>query len=164
MVCGEGISYADGKAVSASQVADKFANVEFGAMGGTSAAMVLHRMIANEFGWRGEFQVCESLQMCAADRTSQTDLEEAYACGRRAVELALDGTSGVMVSIVRESSDPYRWTLGTVPLAEVANAAKPMPPEFINAEGNFVTPACLDYLRPLVGPLLGYARLKGIPA
>jgi len=164
VVCGEGISYADGKAVSASQVADKFANVEFGAMGGTSAAMVLHRMIANEFGWRGEFQVCESLQMCAADRTSQTDLEEAYACGRRAVELALDGTSGVMVSIVRESSDPYRWTLGTVPLAEVANAAKPMPPEFINAEGNFVTPACLDYLRPLVGPLPGYARLKGIPA
>jgi 6-phosphofructokinase len=163
-VCGEGICYADGKAVSASQVADKFANVEFGAMGGTSAAMVLHRMIANEFGWRGEFQVCESLQMCAADRTSRIDLDEAYACGRRAVELALDGTSGVMVSIVRESSDPYRWTLGTIPLAEVANAAKPMPPEFINAEGNFVTPGCLDYLRPLVGPLPGYARPKGIPA
>jgi 6-phosphofructokinase 1 len=164
VVCGEGISYADGTPVSASQVTDKFANVEFGAMGGTSAAMVLHRMIANQFGWRGEFQVCESLQMCAADRVSQTDLEEAYACGRRAVELALEGTSGVMVSIVRESSDPYRWTLATVPLAEVANAAKPMPPEFINAEGNFVTPACLDYLRPLVGPLPEYVRLAGIRA
>jgi len=49
-------------------------------------------------------------------------------------------------------------------LADVANAAKPMPPEFINPEGNFVTPACLDYLRPLVGPLPGYARLKGILA
>jgi 6-phosphofructokinase len=164
VVCGEGISDAVGKPVSASRVTDKFANVEFGAMGGTSAAMVLHRMIANEFGWRGEFQVCESLQMCAADRMSQADLEEAYACGRRAVELALEGTSGVMVSIVRQSSDPYRWTLGTVPLAEVANAAKPMPPEFINAEGNFVTPACLDHLRPLVGALPEYVRLKGIMA
>jgi len=164
VVCGEGISDAAGRPVSASQVTDKFANVEFGAMGGTSAAMVLHRMIASEFGWRGEFQVCESLQMCAADRTSQTDVEEAYACGRRAVELALEEASGVMVSIVRESSDPYRWTLGTIPLAEVVNAAKPMPPEFINADGSFVTPACLDYLRPLVGPLPQYARLQGVVA
>ena len=133
-------------------------------MGGTSAAMMLHRMIANAFGWRGEFQVCESLQMCAADRLSQSDLEEAYACGRRAVELALAGTTGVMVSIVRQSSDPYRWTLGTVPLADVANAAKPMPAEFINSAGNFVTPAFLDYLRPLVGPLPQYARLAGTRA
>ncbi len=164
VVCGEGICHADGKAVSASTITDKFANVEFGAMAGTSAAMVLHRMIANEFGWRGEFQVCESLQMCAADRLSQTDLDEAYACGRRAVELALEGTSGVMVSIVRQSSDPYRWTLGAVPLADVASAAKPMPDAFINAEGSFVTPACLDYLRPLVGPLPEYVRLAGIPA
>ena len=68
---------------------DKFANVEFGAMGGTSAAMMLHRMIHAAFGWRGEFQVCESLQMCAADRVMPGDVEEAYACGRRAVELAL---------------------------------------------------------------------------
>ncbi|MFH1068621.1 MAG: diphosphate--fructose-6-phosphate 1-phosphotransferase, partial [Candidatus Glassbacteria bacterium] len=42
--CGEGIHYADGTPVSASQTADKFGNVEFGAMGGTSAAMQLHKM------------------------------------------------------------------------------------------------------------------------
>jgi 6-phosphofructokinase 1 len=164
IVCGEGICHADGTPVSSSTVTDKFANVEFGAMGGTSAAMMLHRMLKDAFGWRGEFQVCESLQMCAADRTSDTDVEEAYACGRRAVELAVAGTSGVMVSIVRDSTEPYRWSLGTAPLAEVALGAKPMPDHFINAEGNHVTPACLDYLRPLVGPLPQYARLAGIKA
>ena len=63
-----------------------------------------------------------------------------------------------MVSIVRESSDPYRWSLGTAPLAEVALGAKPMPDDYINAEGNFVTAACLEYLRPLVGPLPEYVR------
>ena len=73
IVCGEGITYADGTPVSASKVTDKFSNVEFGAMGGTSAAMMLHRMIANAFGWRGEFQVTESLQMCAADRAVKPD-------------------------------------------------------------------------------------------
>ncbi len=164
VVCGEGVCYADGTPISASSVKDKFANVEFGAMAGTSAAMMLHRMIAAEFGWRGEFQVCESLQMCAADRTAPGDVEEARACGRRAVELAAEGVSGAMVSIVRESTDPYRWSLGTAPLAEVAVEAKPMPDEYINAEGNDVTPACIEYLRPLIGPLPDYVRLEGIPA
>lgn len=161
IVCGEGIVYADGTPVSASTTADKFANVEFGAMGGTSAAMMLHRMIKDHFGWRGEFQVCESLQMAGADRASELDLEEAFACGRRAVELALEGTSGVMVSLVRESSQPYRWSLGTAPLSEVALHEKPMPAEFIDEKNLFVTPACIDYLRPLVGQLPQYARLQG---
>jgi 6-phosphofructokinase len=164
IVCGEGVCHADGTPISASRVSDKFANVEFGAMGGTSAAMVLHRMIAAAFGWRGEFQVCESLQMCAADRVAPGDAEEALACGRRAVELAISGTSGVMVSIVRESDEPYRWSLGTAPLAQVALGAKPMPDAFIDTENNFVTPGCIAYLRPLIGPLPEYARLKGIRA
>jgi ATP-dependent phosphofructokinase / diphosphate-dependent phosphofructokinase len=164
VVCGEGVCYADGTPISASQTTDKFANVEFGAMGGTSAAMMLHRMISKEFGWRGEFQVCESLQMCAADRVVPGDVEEAYACGRRAVELAVEGRSGVMVSIVRESSDPYRWSLGTAPLAQVALGAKPMPDEYINAEGNYVAPECIDYLKPLVGEMPEYVRLKAVKA
>ncbi len=161
IVCGEGICYADGTPVSASTTADRFSNVEFGAMGGTSAALMLHRMIKDTYGWRGEFQVCESLQMAAADRVSEIDLEEAYACGRRAVELALDGHSGVMVSIVRESNDPYRWSLGTAALAEVALGEKPMPEEYITKEGTFVTPACVEYLKPLVGALPSYVRLRG---
>jgi ATP-dependent phosphofructokinase / diphosphate-dependent phosphofructokinase len=160
VVCGEGVCYADGTPISAAQVTDKFANVEFGAMGGSSAAMMLHRMINAAYGWRGEFQVCESLQMCAADRVAAADLEEAHACGRRAVELAAAGTSGVMVSIIRESSNPYRWTLGTAPLAEVALGAKPMPDDYITPSGTFVTPACIEYLTPLVGPLPEYVRLE----
>jgi 6-phosphofructokinase 1 len=164
IVCGEGICYADGTPVSASTATDRFANVEFGAMGGTSAALMLHAMIRKEFGWRGEFQVCESLAMCAADRPGPTDGEEAYACGRRAVELAAGGISGVMVSIVRQSNDPYRWSLGTVPLAEAAVQAKPMPPEYIHEGGNDVTPACIEYLRPLVGPMPEYVRLRSVRA
>jgi 6-phosphofructokinase 1 len=132
-------------------------------MGGASAAMTLHSMIREAFGWRGEFQVCESLQMCAADRVWPGDVELAHACGLRAVELATEGTSGVMVSIIRKSSEPYRWALGTTPLSEVALGAKPMPDEFITADGTFVTPACLEYLKPLVGPLPEYVRLTGVP-
>src|SRR4029450_11398435 len=87
IVCGEGITHADGTPGSASTTTDKFSNIEFGAMGGTSAAMMLHRMLTNTFGWRGEFQVTESLQMCAADRAVKLDIDEAYNCGREAVRL-----------------------------------------------------------------------------
>ena len=163
VVCGEGVCYADGTPISASQTRDKFANVEFGAMGGTSAAVILHKMLSDEFGWRGEFQICESLQMCAADRAVQHDIDEAWACGQQAVKLAISGTSGVMVTIVRESNSPYKYTLGNAPLSEVANGEKPMPDEFICGDRLFVTEACLDYLRPLIGDLPGYVRFDANP-
>lgn len=163
VVCGEGVAYADGTPVSASTTQDKFSNIEFGAMGGTSAAMMLHRMIADHFGWRGEFQVCESLQMCAADRVSATDREEAEACGRRAVEIACSGETGVMVSIERESDAPYQWRLGTSPLSEVAVRAKPMPDVFLESDTYMVTPAFEHYLAPLVGDIDAYTRLGNHP-
>lgn len=160
IVCGEGIAYADGTPVSASQAADKFGNVEFGAMGGTSAAMALHRIVSGEFGFRGEFQITESLPMCSADRAVQQDIDEAYMCGRKAVELAAKGMTGVMVTLQRQPADEYVCVTGTVPLHDVAVRAKPMPDEFINAEGNFITDRFLDYLKPLVGPMPEYVKLK----
>ena len=161
IVCGEGITYEDGRPVSASETNDKFGNVEFGAMGGTSAAMALHKIIAAEFeGFRGEFQVTESLPMCAADRAVQQDLDEAYNCGAKAVELAADGVTGVMVAMKRADGDEYVCEYVTAPLGDVAVNAKPMPDEFINADGNFVTEAFMDYLNPLVGEMPKYARLS----
>jgi 6-phosphofructokinase 1 len=163
IVAGEGIRYADGTPVSASTTTDKFANVEYGAMGGSSVGLNLHRMIADEFGWRGEFQITESLPMCAIDRASPLDLDEAYGAGRRAVELAAEGNSGVMVSIERDSSQPYASHFGTAALADVAVRAKPMDDAYIAPAGNDVTDAFLDYLRPLVGEMGGYARLAARP-
>jgi 6-phosphofructokinase len=160
IVCGEGVTYADGRPVSASQVTDKFDNVEFGAMGGVSAAMGLHKIISDEFGFRGEFEITESLPMSAADRTSQIDVDEAFMCGRAAVELAKQGKTNLMVTLVRQPGKKYKCTTGTIGLAEVAIKAKPMPNEFINAEGNFVTDKFRDYIKPLIGELPQYANLQ----
>ena len=107
IVCGEGLKYADGSPVSASTTKDKFNNTEFGAMGGASVATSLHRMISDEFGYRGEFQITESLIMCDFVRASAVDLLEAYQCGVEAVKLAAQDESGVMVSIERISNNPY---------------------------------------------------------
>ena len=161
IVCGEGITNADGTPVSVSQTKDKFGNVEFGAMGGTSAAMMLHRMIADEFGWRGEFQVTESLPMCAADRGTKLDFDEAFACGKQAVKLAARGEGGVMVTMNRTNKPgtPYAIEFGTISLSEVANHERPMPDNFITKDGYGVTKAFLDYAAPLVGPMPSYSSL-----
>ena len=161
IVCGEGITNPDGTPVSVSQTRDKFGNIEFGAMGGTSAAMMLHRLISDEFGWRGEFQVTESLSMCAADRGVKLDFDEAFACGQQAVRLAAKGYGGVMVTMNRQNKpgEKYQIGFGTIPLSEVANHERPMPNNFISKDGFGVTKAFLDYLEPLVGTLPNYATL-----
>jgi 6-phosphofructokinase 1 len=161
IVCGEGITHADGTPVSASTTTDKFSNVEFGAMGGTSAAMMLHRMLTNTFGWRGEFEVTESLQMCAADRAVKRDIDEAYACGRQAVKLAEAGHGGVMITIERANKrgQAYKASFGTIPLKKVAINARPMDDKYIGKDGMSVTKAFYDYAAPLVGELPQYASL-----
>lgn len=163
IVCGEGILWDDGTPVSQASERDRFSNIEFGAMSGSSAALSLHSLIRNKTGMRGEFQITESLPMCAADRAVFLDVEEAYTCGRRAVELALAGTSGVMVSIERDSSNPYKAHFGTTPLSEVAVRAKPMPDAYIAESGHDVTQAFLDYASPLVGPMPEMADLDFRP-
>jgi 6-phosphofructokinase len=162
VVCGEGLKYSDGTPVSSATAKDKFNNIEFGAMGGASVAISLHRMITEEFGYRGEFQITESLIMSDFIRSSAVDLDEAYRCGVEAVKLAEKGESGVMVSIKRISNHPYRIEFGKVPLKEVAVSAKPMPAEFFNTEGNHVSELFIDYMKPLAGELPEFVRLEKI--
>ncbi|TVR72097.1 MAG: diphosphate--fructose-6-phosphate 1-phosphotransferase [Spirochaetaceae bacterium] len=170
IVIGEGTCWEDGTPVSAgfsggAEAArrDRFDNIEFGAMGGGSAALTLHRLITEATGFRGEFQVPESLPMSAADRVVSLDREEAFACGVEAVVRAARGESGVMVTIIRTQSDrgAYHVSYGTAPLEEVAVRARPMPPEMI-APG-FVTEAFLEYARPLVGDIEEYIDLQQLP-
>ena len=162
VVCGEGLKFTDGTPVSASVVKDKFSNTEFGAMGGASVGLNLHRMIASKFGLRGEFQITESLIMSDFVRALPVDLEEAYQCGIHAVRLAEKGESGQMVTIDRSSDAPYSVAYGMVPLNEVAVAAKPMPEEYFNSEGNFVSEAFIRYMKPLTGELPDFVRLEKI--
>ncbi|MDE0007786.1 MAG: diphosphate--fructose-6-phosphate 1-phosphotransferase, partial [Gammaproteobacteria bacterium] len=100
---------------------------------------------------------------------SATDVEQAYAVGKAAVQLALESSGGVMVTIERTADDPYTWRTGQAPLAEVANVERKLPPNYISQDGFGITGAALRYLRPLIagedypeyaGGLPRYAKLK----
>ena len=97
--------------------------------------------------------------MSCADRATALDIEEAWNCGRRAVELAVGGTSGVMVTMNRVSTKPYKIEYGTAPLNDVAVRDREMPLEYVDAENLFVTKECVEYLRPLVGEMPEYVKL-----
>ena len=103
---------------------------------------------------------------------SKVDVEQAYAVGKKAVELALQGQNAVMPTIVRKSQTPYRWTVGQVALSRVANREKMMPKGFIRRDGFGVTAACRRYLEPLIRGedyppyhkgLPRYAKLRNVP-
>ncbi len=93
-------------------------------------------------------------------RTSSVDLEEAYRVGVQAAELALDGKSGLMATILRKPKAEYEVEYGEVPLEEVANAERNFPEQWIAESGADVTDGFVDWARPLMGaPLPDFARL-----
>jgi len=159
IVVSEGLLYEDGTPVSAAETKDKFNNTEFGAMGGASVAMNVHKILTGALdGARGEFQVTESLIMSAYDRAERLDLDLAYSCGREAVRLAVGGETGVMITIERSSKNTF--SLGHVPLSDVAVKARVLPGTFLNERGNDVTQQFIDYMNPLVTDLPEFVKLE----
>ncbi len=159
IVVSEGLLYQDGTPVSAAKEKDSFNNKEFGAMGGASVGLNVHKILKEATGYRGEFQITESLNMCAIDRAVTIDLKEAYECGTEAVRLAVSGNSGYMVTIERTSENPYKTAFGKTELSNVAIRAKAMPDDFINDRGNFVSEKLITYMRPLIGEVPNYVEL-----
>ena len=145
IVASEGARRADGTFLADAGGKDAFGHVQLGGVAPMLAALVRDRL-GHKFHWA----VADYLQRSARHIASATDVEQAYAVGRHAVQLALDGRGGVMATIVRRSTSPYRWELGAVPLADVANVERGLPADFISADGFDVTEAACRYLAPLI--------------
>ncbi|MBN1975277.1 MAG: 6-phosphofructokinase [Sedimentisphaerales bacterium] len=84
---------------------------------------------------------------------SPVDVNEARLCGRYAVQLAMQHDNGSVAIKRIGNGDDYGVELFRTELKNVAEKTKPMPAEFINAEGNGVTDAFIEYAKPLTGKL-----------
>ncbi len=123
------------------------------------AAERLCQLVRQNLGIRARFDKPGTLQRSSSLCVSPVDRAEAGAAGEAAVQAAIAGHSDKMVTIQRLADRPYRSFTALAPLAEIANAERHMPDEYLSARGNFVTPAFLKYLRPLIGTRLPvYAR------
>ncbi|MEX0899652.1 MAG: 6-phosphofructokinase [Gammaproteobacteria bacterium] len=145
IVVSEGVRNADGKFLAEAGTRDAFGHAQLGGV-----APVIADLVKRELGYKYHWAVADYLQRAARHIASKTDVEQAYAVGKAAVELALKGKNSVMVTIERKSDKPYRWTTGSVALTKVANHEKFMPKNFITRDGFHITAACRRYLAPLI--------------
>ena len=164
----EGVKGPDGEFLSASGLKDAFGHAQLGGV-----APVITNLISTRFGYRCHWAVPDYLQRSARHIASETDLHQAYAVGRAAVEFAIAGKSGVMPAIRRISDAPYRWDIIAASLSEVANQERLLPADFIGADGFGVTAAARRYLAPLIvgeayppfkNGLPDYVKLRNVAA
>jgi len=141
----EGVKGPGGEFLSASALEDSFGHAQLGGV-----APLITNLISSKLGCKCHWAVPDYLQRSARHIASETDVQQAYAVGRAAVEFAIAGRSAVMPAIRRLSDSPYRWDIIAAPLAEVANQEKLLPPDFISADGFGITEAARRYLAPLI--------------
>lgn len=158
IVVSEGIRASDGKFLSESGLRDAFGHAQLGGV-----APVIAQLIKNELGYKYHWAVADYLQRAARHIASQVDVDQAYALGKAAVEYAVQGHNAIMPIIIRQQDEPYQWTIGKVPLADVANQEKAMPAEFISEDGMGITAACRRYLAPLIQGEAYPTYNKGMP-
>lgn len=166
IVVSEGAHYKNGKFLADAGGKDAFGHTQLGGV-----APFLANLVKQELGYKYHWAVADYLQRAARHIASATDVEQAYAMGKAAVDFALAGKNAVMPTIVRKPGKTYRWTVGEAALADVANVEKPMPRDFITADGFGITEKAREYFSPLIrgedyppykNGLPQYARLKNV--
>ncbi len=166
VVVSEGTRYPNGSFLADAGTRDAFGHAQ---LGGVAPAVAT--LVRDNLKYKYHYAIADYLQRSARHIASKVDVDQAYAVGRKAVELALEGHNAVMPTIVRTSQTPYRWSVGQVALSRVANREKLMPKSFISRDGFGVTAACRRYLEPLIrgedyppyqNGLPRYAKLRGV--
>lgn len=166
----EGLQNAAGQLLAEAQglsnSRDAFGHAQLGGVGPLIAQLVRDKL-RHKYHWA----VADYLQRSARHIASKTDLEQAYAVGKAAVELALKGHNAVMPAIKRMANKPYRWRIDIAPLSQIANQEKSLPRDFISADGFNITERARIYLAPLIrgeayppfqNGLPAYVRLKNV--
>jgi 6-phosphofructokinase len=167
VVASEGAAYADGKFLADAGTKDAFGHTQLGGV-----APVVANMIRAAHGYKYHWAVADYLQRAARHVASRVDVEQAYAVGKAAVELAVQGVNAVMPTIIRRSSRPYKWTASGMCRSTRSQTLK----RNCHARSSLRTASasaapCRRYLEPLIGGeapppyrngLPEYVRIKGV--
>ncbi len=145
IVVSEGTKWPDGRFLAEQGTRDDFGHAQLG-----GAAPVVANIIKKSLGYKFHWAVADYLQRSARHLASSSDVEQAYALGEAAVEMALNGKNSIMPAIIRTSNNPYKWEIGCGELKDIANVEKMMPTNYISEDGFSITDECREYLLPLI--------------
>lgn len=154
----EGIRFADGKLISESDKKDVFGH---GQLGG--AANHVAEYIKGVLGVKVRAVEINVLQRCAAHCLSLTDINESFAIGEKALQTAVEGLSGVMITSERKPGDVYGIELSASDISLIANKEKKVPEEYMNESKNNISEEGLKYLRPLIMGEVNIPHKNGLP-
>ncbi len=130
-------------------------------LGGT--AMYLTEFLRTQMGIKTRENILGSQQRSASHIVSRTDITEAFVAGGSAVQAALNGESGKMVTFIRLSDDPYKIEISLCDAEQVANVEKKIPMEWIDEKNGFVSKECINYIKPLIIGELTPFMVDGMP-
>ena len=165
----EGVHYADGTFVSEAKTSatDGFGHAQLGGL-----AAMLADVVKQKMGVKVRGIELSLLQRCGSHLASRTDIQEAYAAGKAAVEAAVSGLTDQMVALdCTRDADGYHCQTKLIPLTQAANTERKVPRAWINEAGNGVCQSFIDYAlpliqgepaRPLENGLPKFARLKKV--
>ena len=160
IVVAEGLTDADGNYVSADPATDAFGHAQLGGAGEFIKSLVE----ANLPGVKTRLSVPGLMQRAASHAASKTDADEAFLVGQAAVKAAVDGETDKLVTLVRGDTDHYTCETGLTPLADVANAVKKLPREWINEDGVSMNFQFIRYAQPLIQGEVVVPQDNGVPA
>ena len=159
VVAGEGVKDEDGNELGA----DKTRLDSFGHPVLSGAAEALSELVHGKLDIKTRTVKLGYAQRSAAHFASQQDLDEAVACGEAAVRAAVEGKSGFMVTIERQSDNPYEFTTGLHPLGDIALVERTIPRDWINEDGWLPNDKFIQYAAPLVEGRLDLPTKGGLP-
>ena len=157
----EGIRFSDGRYVGEGMSARKVD--AFGHVALSGAGKVLEELVKEKIGCKARSIELNLPQRAAAHLASATDISESVGVGKHAVECAVNGETGVMMTIDRSKSGEYSVTFGSSDISGIANGVKGVPDEYINEAANGITDAGIEYLRPLILGELQIIYDNGMP-
>jgi len=160
-VVSEGVKTADGKFAAEeyqSGQKDVFGHAYLAGIG-----KFLEKLVSEKIGCKVRSIELNVMQRCSSHIASAEDIDSSAAIGEAALEAALSGKSGCMMTFIRESDKPYSYSIGTTDAAAAANSEKLFPSEWINDEGNDVLPAAYDYFMPLIQGEVYPVMKNGMP-
>jgi 6-phosphofructokinase 1 len=159
VVCGEGLKDKHGEEIGA----DKTRLDAFGHAVLAGASEKLKEIVQGRLNLKTRTVLLGYAQRAAAHIASQTDADEAFACGGAAVKAAVNGQSGFMPKIVRLSTNPYRWTIELEDLANIANVEHFIPRDWISEDGFLPNEKFVEYAAPLIVGEVKVPYVNGLP-
>lgn len=129
----------------------------------TGSGKYLENLIKEKLGVKVRSVELNVSQRCSSSCLSKTDLDEADHSGAFAVNAALNGETGKMISFVRTNTSPYELSFSTADVNIICNQEKAVPLSWITKDGSDVTDEFIRYAAPLIQGSVDVPTENGLP-